>query len=186
MMTMNHGQDRGIIEINLRLKMNKNETRSMFYTWWVWIKDIVFKHPILYAFAFIISFIFVVTASGEPIFEYFLLVLLSILSIPSILVGILVSRSNAPKVGLGFGFSYLTILILIQPGEESISGLLRAIPFTFLLGIVITIFGSIIGDGLRLLTNKKNLTVKTRIAFLLNYIYPLLILFYAHFYEITI
>jgi len=155
------------------------------------IVDFLSKFQILFSvIILIISHLYIATrhydasleAIGLFIFGFFL-------SIPSFLIGILVTRPMARKAGLGFGFAYITILMveflkiisrLWNPFYKLELDLLL-VPITFSWGILSTWSGALVGDVIRHIINKKNLVIQTKYAFLFIYVYSLLIFIWVYF-----
>lgn len=151
------------------------------------IKDVLVKHPVIISFyVFVFLSISLITRDIEGWREFLIIFFLLLLSIPSVIVGIFISKDVVPKAGLGYGFAYLTLSVAfstyVQKGEVFdwflFNWTLPFLPVAFSIGILATWLGSIVGDELRTLINKKNLKISARTAFLLNYLLPLLIMIY--------
>ncbi len=160
------------------------------------VKDGFFKHAIIYSFlVFLFGFGYIFfDLDIDYIGLIFFLAITFILAIIALIVGTLVSKENATRVGVGFGLSMLTILILeflvlvIELGFIAASVLYRItklpilIPILFPIGIITTWLGSLVGDFLRGLGNKKTWRVSPRVGFLLNFFCPITIYFLFRLY----
>jgi hypothetical protein len=157
------------------------------------IKDGFFKHAILYSLLILFySFVYLfVYALGDNLVLFALSLLLPFLAIPTLTIGTLVSKEDAPRVGVGFGLSMLTLLIwylldiAIEEGFSVAFGITFSIEKAHILllylssmGILSTWLGSLVGDYLRKLGNKETWRVSTRVAFFLNYLYPIIIVIF--------